>query len=138
MTSSPPSYSSGELRKRVAEMSVRIRYAVPGICRIELSKWEPKVSPPFEERRKDPERQRCRDEKRVALQGADDHLTQLPRLGALLRKLAVVLNDAGLVAGRDPPIHPGRAVHHFPAMGDLLLVEDRGNVDNHLLLSPRT
>ena len=50
-----------------------------------------------EKRRKDPERQRRCDEKRVALQGCDDHVAQFPRLRAVVSKLAVVFNDARLV-----------------------------------------
>src|SRR5262245_78658 len=84
-----------------------------------------------EKRRKDPERQRRRDKKRVPLQGCDDHVAQFPRLWASLCEVPVVLNDTRLVASGDPPVYPGGAIHHVPAMSELLLVEDRWNVDDH-------
>ena len=46
-----------------------------------------------EERRKDPERQRRCDEKRVSLQGRDDHVAQFACLRAGVSKLTIVLND---------------------------------------------
>jgi len=45
ITSSPPSYASGSDRKSVAETSVRMRCAVPGIWRMALSTWAPKAMP---------------------------------------------------------------------------------------------
>src|SRR5262245_14907062 len=84
-----------------------------------------------EERWKDPERQRRCDKKRVALQGCNDHIAQFPCLGAVLLKLAIVLNHAGLVTGGDAPVYPRRPIHYLPAMGDLFLAKNIGNMDNH-------
>src|SRR5215510_7942797 len=86
-----------------------------------------------EKRRKDSERQRRCDEKRVSLQGCDDHVAQLPRLRAGVSKLTIVLNDLRLVTRGDPPVHPGRPLHYFAAMGDLFLAENVWNVNNHRL-----
>jgi hypothetical protein len=46
-----------------------------------------------EKRRKDPERQRRCDKKRVALQGCDDHVAQFARLWAVFSQLTIVFND---------------------------------------------
>src|SRR5262249_1541660 len=85
----------------------------------------------IKKRGKDSERQRRCDKKGGWLQGCDGHVCQFLRVGAVLLKLAVVLNHAGLVTCGDAPVHPGCAVHHLPAMGDLFLAENVGNMDNH-------
>src|SRR5262249_61705835 len=46
-----------------------------------------------EERRKDPEWQRRCYEKRVTLQGSDDHVAQFACLGAGVSKLTIVFDD---------------------------------------------
>src|SRR5215475_14410450 len=90
-----------------------------------------------EERRKNTQRQRRRDKKRIALQGRDNYVAQLPRLRAGVSKLVIVFNNFRLVTRGDAAIHPGRPIHYLTAMGDLFLAENVGNVDNHRFVSVR-
>ena len=79
-----------------------------------------------EERREDLQRQRRRDEQRVALQRAEDHLAQLARRRRVLRQLHVVLRVRRLVAGRDAAIDPVGCVEHRRAWATCSAVRTSG------------
>ena len=93
-TSSPPSYSSGSVRNSVADRSVRtvdplVRRLADRVVHVIPERLAAAVA--VEQRREHTQRQRRRDEQRVAAQRVEDDLTELPRHRMILGQLHVVL-----------------------------------------------
>ena len=91
-----------------------------------------------EQRREHAERQRRRNEQRVALQGGDDRCRPTRAPPDCSPAAGGCPSPGRLMTRRHPAVDPARAVHDFAAARDLFGVKDIGNMDDHFVELPKT